>query len=133
MKIDIGTDGRILGTKRISPNGQVSGFTEYAGLDVLVILPGGRQPVVRRDAHDLLAEAEILVRQQMELAFRRYEKLKSRFRTPELATRTFLRQLRGTRVRGLVAKADEWVREQLATTDGAADSRKRSPRGKARK
>ena len=61
MKIDIGADGKILGTKRVSANGQISGFTEYAGAEVLVILPGGELPIVRRDARDVLDEMEKIV------------------------------------------------------------------------
>jgi hypothetical protein len=113
VKIDIGPDGKILGTKRVSPNGQVSGFTEYAGRDVLVILPGEETPSVRRDASDLLAEAEAIVRERMELAFREYKALRARFATPEQAARSFLEHLPGPDVRGLVRRADAWIREQL--------------------
>lgn len=114
MKIDIGPDGRILGTKRVSPNGQVSGFTEYAGLDVLVILPGGRTPVVRRDASDVLAEVEALVRQRMELAFRQYRTLRENYPTPEAAARAFLRSVPSKRVQGLLQKTDAWIRDERA-------------------
>jgi hypothetical protein len=43
MKIDIGMEGKILGTKRVSPNGQVSGLSEYAGEEVLIVYPGPRE------------------------------------------------------------------------------------------
>lgn len=118
MKIEIGPDGRILGTKRVSPNGQVSGFTEYAGLDVLVILPGGSTPVVRRDAKDLLREAEALVNEQMQVAFSRYNQLRERYGSPEKAAKSFLKKNASKNFRGLVAKADQWVRDQLAHEEG---------------
>lgn len=127
MKIDIGPDGKILGTKRVSPNGQISGFTEYAGQDVLVILPGGRVPVVRRQPSDLLVEAEALVRQRMELAFRQYRHLRSRFPTPEDAARSFLAHVPGSSVHGLVERADAWLRDQLQTL-GRRDRPARKPR-----
>ena len=44
MKIDIG-NGKVLGTKRVSSNGQISGFTEFACQDVLVVLPGNASDV----------------------------------------------------------------------------------------
>lgn len=125
MKIDIGSTGRILGTKRVSPNGQISGFREYAGRDVLVLLPGEAVPVVRRDAADVLREAEALVRERMELAFREYKHLKARYPTPEAAARSFLDQLTSLNVRGLVQRADVWIRDQLGAPDLAARKRTR--------
>ena len=124
MKIDIGADGKILGTKRVSPNGQISGFTEYAGAEVLVILPGGQKPVVRRDAGDLIAEAEQIVRERMELAFREYKNLRQRYADSEEAARAFLRNLNPKNVQGLVARTDAWIRDQLATMEKAAARRK---------
>lgn len=124
MKIDIGTDGKILGTKRVSPNGQVSGFSEYAGREVLVILPGDSTPIVRRDvsdvlaeAHDVWGEAQDLVREQMKLAFRQYKDLKRRFATPEQATQVFLSLRPADTIRGLVDKADQWIKEQANALD----------------
>lgn len=130
MKIDIGSNGKILGTKRVSPNGQVSGFTEYAGMDVLVILPGGSLPVVRRDAGDLLAEAELLVKERMELAFKEYQNLRARFASPEAAAQSFLRALPKSTVSGLVEKADQWIREQLARGRDSAPPPKPSKRSR---
>lgn len=40
MRIELGAGGKIIGTRRVSPNGQVSGLRELAGKEVLVILPG---------------------------------------------------------------------------------------------
>lgn len=122
MKIDIGPDGKILGTKRVSPNGQVSGFTEFAGQDVLVILPGGRAPVVKKDAADLLAEAEALVRQRMELAFEEYRHLRQKYPTPDVAAKAFVKTMRPKSFQGLIAKADAWIRDQRASSaNGEAD------------
>lgn len=121
MNIDIGTDGKILGTKRVSANGQVSGFTEYAGRDVLVILPGGETPVVRRDARDLLTEADALVRERMKLAFREYKDFKRRFESPEKAAESFLRNVAPKSVQGLVDRADRWIKDQLAQVEARVE------------
>lgn len=121
MKIDIGPDGKILGTKRVSANGQVSGFTEYAGAEVLVILPGGKMPVIRKSARDLWAEAEQLVEERMKLAFNEYQNLRRRFPTPKDAAKSFLDSTPTKSLRGLVERADTWLRQQVES------ARKKSP------
>ncbi len=69
MKIDIGTEGKILGTKRVSPNGQVSGLSEYAGEEVLIIYPGPREPRIRMEAKDYVHEVEKAVQNQICLLY----------------------------------------------------------------
>lgn len=112
MKIDIGPGGKILGTKRVSNNGQVSGFTEYAGREVLVILPGDETPVVRKDAKDMLREVETVVEEQMQVAFREYQNLRKKFKTPEEAARSFLEKTSPKRLQGVIEKTDAWIKEQ---------------------
>ena len=51
MRIDIGPEGRIVGTKRVSTGGTVAGLATHAGKDVLIVLPDGR-PVFRFSARD---------------------------------------------------------------------------------
>jgi hypothetical protein len=114
----------------VSPNGQISGFTEYAGREVLVILPGSETPVVRRDAAEVLGEAEALVRERMELAFREYKNLRSRFPTPDAAAKSFLAHLPDVDVRGLLRRADTWLREQTGRDEPAPKRRGgRRPKG----
>lgn len=132
MKIDIGPDGKILGTKKVSANGQISGFTEYAGAEVLVILPGGSLPVVKRDARDVLEEMERLVEDRMRVAFQEYENLKRRFVSPRHAAQTFLRNVSPEGLRGLVERADHWLRQQADAVEGRA-GRRRSPPARPRK
>lgn len=112
MKIDIGPDGKILGTKRVSANGQISGFTEYAGAELLVILPGGSIPVVRRDAKDFLEDVEKLVEARMQLAFQEYKSLRRRFSSPRQAAQQFVQSLPAPDIKGIVKRADAWLREQ---------------------
>ena len=80
MKIDIGAEGKILGTKRVSPNGQVSGLSEYAGEEVLIIYPGPREPRIRMQAGDYVHEVEKAVQNQMKVAFQQYKALKSKYK-----------------------------------------------------
>lgn len=121
MKIDIGPDGKILGTKRVSANGQISGFTEYAGAEVLILLPGGSRPVVRADARDILAEAEKVVQERMKLAFREYKNLKRRFASPQQAADSFLRNVAPQSVQGLIDRTDRWIRDQLAAAEARVE------------
>lgn len=113
VKIDIG-NGKILGTKKVSPNGQISGFTEYAGEEVLVILPAG-EPEVRLDTRETLDELREATVQHMRVAFREYEELKERFKGPTEAAGIFMDTNAPRSFRGLYDKIDTWVRDQAAT------------------
>lgn len=42
MRIDIGPQGQIVGTKRVGAEGQIAGLSDHAGKDVLVLVPDGR-------------------------------------------------------------------------------------------
>ncbi len=111
MKIDIG-NGKVLGTKRVSPNGQISGFTEYAGQEVLVVLPGGETDV-KLGAKDLIREIQVATNEHMKVAFHQYKDLKRRFETPEKATKEFLAKNAPRSFQGLYEKVEFWVGEQL--------------------
>lgn len=129
MKIDIGPGGKILGTKRVSNNGQVSGFTEYAGREVLVILPGDETPVVRKDAKDILHEVETVVEEQMQIAFREYQNLRHKFKTPENAARSFLEKTSPKRLQGVIEKTDSWIKEQAGAFEKGVRDRIDKKRG----
>jgi hypothetical protein len=111
MKIDIGS-GKVLGTKRVSPNGQISGFTEFAGQEVLVILPGGETDV-KLGAKDLIREIQVATNEHMKVAFHQYKDLKRRFETPERATKEFLAKNAPRSFSGLYEKVEYWVGEQI--------------------
>jgi hypothetical protein len=111
MKIDIG-NGKVLGTKRVSPNGQISGFTEYAGQEVLVILPGADTDV-KLTPKDLAREVQVAATEHMKVAFHQYKELKTRFETPERATKEFLNRHAPKNFQGLYEKVEGWVKEQV--------------------
>jgi len=117
MKIDIGSEGKILGTKRVSPNGQVSGLTEYAGEEVLVIYPGPREPRVRMEARDVLHEVEKAVHNQMRTAFRQYKVLKEKYHDETQATADFIRAKSPRSWEGLIDSVDDWVRSQVGKAE----------------
>ena len=107
MKIDIG-NGKVLGTKRVSPNGQISGFTEFAGQEVLVILPG-TDTDVKLTPKDLAKEIQVATTEHMKVAFHQYKDLKTRFETPERATKEFLNRHAPKSFQGLYENVEHWV------------------------
>jgi hypothetical protein len=113
MKIDIGSEGKILGTKRVSPNGQVSGLSEYAGEEVLIVYPGPREPRVRLEAKDYLKEMERAVQLQMRNAFVQYKGLKGKYKDETEAARAFIRAKSPKSFHNLVATVDDWVETQV--------------------
>lgn len=115
MKIDIGR-GKILGTKRVSPNGQISGFTEYAGREVLVVLPEG-EATTQPDARDLVDEIKAATQQQMRVAFHEYEELKERFQGPNEATKAFLEANAPGTFQGLYDRIERWVAQQSTSAE----------------
>lgn len=119
MKIDIG-NGKILGTKRVSQNGQISGFTEHAGREVLVVLPEG-EPNVKLDAKEYVQEIQTATNEHMKLAFEKYRDLKRKFETPEKATREFMDAKAPRSFKGLYDKIDVFVREQVGRAEAKVE------------
>jgi hypothetical protein len=117
MKIDIGAEGKILGTKRVSPNGQVSGLSEYAGEEVLIIYPGPREPRIRMEAKDYVHEVEKAVQGQMRVAFQQYKALKSKYKDEAAATREFIRAKSPQSFQGLIESVDAWVGTQVGKAE----------------
>ena len=121
MKIDIG-NGKVLGTKRVSPNGQVSGFTEYAGQEVLVVLPGDDVDV-RLSPKDVLREVQVAANEHMKVAFHQYKDLKRRFETPEKATKAFMARHAPETFQGLYDKVESWAKDQLDKVEEKVETR----------
>ena len=123
MKIDIG-NGKVLGTKRVSPNGQISGFTEFAGREVLVILPEEEGEVdVRLSARDVVKEIQVATNEHMKIAFHQYKDLRRRFETPEQATKEFLARKAPRSFQGLFEKVETFVKEQLDKAEEKVEER----------
>ncbi|MES2155252.1 MAG: hypothetical protein V4510_08980 [bacterium] len=117
MKIDIGSEGKILGTKKVSPNGQVSGLSEYAGEEVLIVYPGPREPRIRKDAEDYLHEIEQAVQGQMRGAFRQYKVLKARYKDEAAATADFIKTKSPKSWEHLIENVDDWVKVQVGRVE----------------
>ncbi len=112
MRLDIGPDGKIIGTRRVSPNGQVSGLSEFTGREVLVILPGTSEA---GSAPPWPGSEEVtrLVGEQIRQAYDRYRILQETYATPWEATRSFMEAIFGGRAPDLMAEVDRWVKNQV--------------------
>ncbi|MGB1696930.1 MAG: hypothetical protein ACPHK8_00860 [Thermoplasmatota archaeon] len=117
MKIDIGSEGKILGTKRVSPNGQVSGLSEYAGEEVLIVYPGPREPRIRMEPKDYMHEVEKAVQNQLKGAFGQYKGLKDKYASEADATRAYLKAKAPKSFQGLVESVDSWVSSQVGKAE----------------
>jgi hypothetical protein len=123
MKIDIGTEGKILGTKRVSPNGQVSGLSEYAGEEVLIVYPGPTEPRIKMETKDYVHEVEKAVHNQMKIAFKQYQSLKGKYSDEGEAARDFIKAKSPKQFKGLVETVDTWVASQVGKAEGAVAKR----------
>lgn len=123
MKIDIGTEGKILGTKRVSPNGQVSGLSEYAGEEVLIVYPGPTEPRIKMETKDYVHEVEKAVHNQMKTAFSNYQALKEKYADEGEAARDFIKTKSPKQFKGLVETVDNWVAAQVDKAEGAIGKR----------
>ena len=123
MKIDIGTEGKILGTKRVSPNGQVSGLSEYAGEEVLIVYPGPTEPRIKMETKDYVHEVEKAVHNQMKTAFANYQALKEKYADEGEAAREFIKAKSPKQFKGLVETVDSWVATQVDKAEGAIGKR----------
>lgn len=112
MRIDIGAGGKIIATKRVSPNGQVSGLREYAGREVLIILPGEGGAGQYYGAEDAYAAIQKMVQAQMEIAFKQYDWMRERFSDPNEAVREFMRGISPPGMRSIMEMMDAWFKKQ---------------------
>ncbi|MCL4326616.1 MAG: hypothetical protein M1481_07385 [Candidatus Thermoplasmatota archaeon] len=116
MKIDIGDGGKIIGTKRVSPNGQVSGLSDYAGKEVLVILPGKSE----NDDYEskfFVDEIKKAIEMQMQVLFDQYKEIENIYDTPMDAARIYFNMMYPKSFRGLVDSVDKWVKEQIRVNE----------------
>lgn len=63
MRIELGPEGQVIGTKRVNANGQIAGLKSFAGQDLLVVRPGSRAEY-RLTMRDRLHQARTLLAEQ---------------------------------------------------------------------
>ena len=117
MKIEIGPGGKILGTKKVSANGQVSGLTEYAGQEVIVILPGEEGVETGATNEEMFIELQKAALDHMKIAFKQYDELQNVFVSPNEAAREFMKKVAPTTFQNFIDQANTWVKEQATNAE----------------
>jgi hypothetical protein len=122
MRLDIGPGGKIIGTKRVSPNGQVSGLSEYTGREVLIVLLEDGANAAPTGAGGPSAWTDA-VNEQMRRAFEQYESLQDLYSTPWEATRAFLQSVfPWAPLPGLTEQVQRWIQSQMSRPAPATPS-----------
>lgn len=110
MRLELDKESRILGTKRISAKGQISGLTKYAGRDVLIILVGEGAKAVSAGPEEIVSELQRSLNDHMGLLFKQYERLRDTFNTPTEATKQFLRVVKPRFAGNLFEQMEHWTK-----------------------
>jgi hypothetical protein len=116
MRLEIGPGGKIIGTKRVSPNGQVSGLSDFAGREVLIVLmedasSAGPAPFGSS------TEWSGAVNEQMRRAFEQYQSLQELYATPWEATRAFLQSVfPWAPLPDITDQVNRWIESQVSHT-----------------
>lgn len=63
MRIELGPEGQVIGTKRVNANGQIGGLKSFAGQDLLVVQPG-HHAEFRHTMRDRIHQARSLLAEQ---------------------------------------------------------------------
>jgi hypothetical protein len=111
MKIELEAGAKILGTKKVSGNGQVSGLTEYAGKEVMVILIPKSGKGIKTTPEQVVSELETAINEHMKLAFKQYKKLEEMYGSPEDATRQFIKKMTPKQSHALIDDVDKWLQK----------------------
>ena len=109
MKIEFESGAKIVGTKRVSAKGQVSGLTEYAGKEVMVILIPKEGKAIKPTKELMYHELQKAAEEHMELAFKNYKKLQDIFGTPEAAVKQFYDKYTPDQVKSMQEAMDKWL------------------------
>ncbi len=97
MRIDLGAGGKIIGTRKVSPNGQVSGLRDFAGQEVLVVLPGENSDEPNAAGIPYLRGLDDAIRDQVQRAVDQYLAIQKAYTAPFTAASDVLSSSRKTK------------------------------------
>jgi len=109
IKIEFEPGAKIVGTKRVSAKGQVSGLTEYAGKEVMIVLVPKEGKAIKPTYEYLYHELEKAAEEHMKLAFKNQKKLTEIFGTPDAAVKQFFEKYTPESVQEMVNGMEEWL------------------------
>lgn len=90
MRIELGNGGKIIGTRKVSPNGQVSGLREFAGQEILIVLPGEGESANGANSIPYFKGLEDLIKEQVDRAIEQYVALQKAYTAPLEVANEFL-------------------------------------------
>ena len=117
MKLELEPGSKILGTKRVSAKGQISGLSEYAGREVLVILIPETGKPLKPTPEVVFSEVYNSVQEHMKLAFKQYKQLREIFGSPSEATLAFIKRMAPKSTHTLIDELDRWLENFGAGVD----------------
>jgi uncharacterized protein YeaO (DUF488 family) len=109
VKIEFEPGAKIVGTKRVSAKGQVSGLTEYAGKEVMIILVPKDGKAIKPTQEYLYHELQKAAEEHMDLAFKNYKNLSGVFGSREAALKQFFEKYTPESVQKMRESMEEWL------------------------
>ncbi len=109
MKIEFEPGAKIVGTKRVSAKGQVSGLTEFAGKDVMIILVPKEGPAIKPTHEYLYHELQKAAEEHMKIAFKNTQNLSKIFGTPDAAVKQYFEKYTPDTVQEMISGMEKWL------------------------
>ena len=120
MKINVGPEARILGTKKVSSTGTVAGLGEFSGKDVLIVVPT-RTPRYVPSVEDVATEVRSQVVKQGRIALKEFRGFRQKHLKSRVPGAQKLLQVAPRGARPAILKADAWVRASAARIEKRAE------------
>lgn len=119
MKINVGPEARVVGNKRVQPNGTVGGLRELAGREVFIVVPT-TTPRVSPTGADVVHEVREELVKNGQRALREFRALRRRYLAHEVPGTRRLVGAAPAELRPAIRKADRWVRATAERLERAA-------------
>ena len=114
MKLEIDRGSRIVGTKRVSVGGQISGLKKYEGREMLLILlpEEGGISIAPITAPEVIRNAQEFIGRGMENLWEKHPFIKTRFNSYDEALRDFMNKYGVEQVNTVVERMlDDWQKK----------------------
>ena len=113
MKIEFGPGSKILGTKKVSDKGQISGLKEFAGKEVMVVLVSDEQASLFGSGlpHEVISnEIQRLIKEQISTAQENFKKLNEKMLKPEDLSKEFIDKMGEEITKQIKKDMDKWLK-----------------------
>lgn len=120
MKINVGSQARVVGTKKVNAQGSVAGLREFAGQDVLIVVPS-ETPRYSTTATDLLEQARSRAVTTGRMALKEFQSFRQRHLRTQVTGTARVLEVAPPKARPVIRKADAWVRASAAKIERRAE------------